>query len=173
MPTPFPHRHVTSVTRTLPARARIQSERMKPLEAGPSQQFDGDATTWSAEQLLLSSIATCLLTTFEAFAARDQIEIHAWTTHASGTVERTAEGLQFTSIVLSLEMTIGGNVTLVEQTLEDARRYSLVLSSLRTPVVIETQIKAIDGAELGQSATNLSVIDDWYPQVEEPVLAAC
>lgn len=174
MPTPFPHRHVTSVTRTLPARARIQSEQMKPLEAGPSQQFDGDATTWSAEQLLLSSIATCLLTTFEAFAARDKIEIHAWSTHASGTVERTADGLQFTSIVLSLDMTIGGNVTSVEQTLEDARRYSLVLSSLRTPVVIETQIKTIDGAELASSSTTLALVtDDWYPQVEEPVLAAC
>ena len=173
MPTPFPHRHVTSVTRTLPSRVRIQSDAMKPLEAGPSRQFDGDATTWSAEQLLLSSIATCLLTTFEALAARDKIEIHAWKTNASGIVERSAEGLQFTSIVLSVDMAIGGNTKVVEQTLEDARRLSLVLTSLRVPVVFETQITTVDGAELRNSCTTLSVIDDWYPLVEEPILAAC
>ena len=82
-----------------------------------------------------------MLTTFEAFAARDGIELLAWDAHARGIVDRTPEGLMFTSIVLSIDISIAGNVDQVEHTLEDAKQYCLVLNSLRVPVVIETEIR--------------------------------
>jgi organic hydroperoxide reductase OsmC/OhrA len=91
--------------------------------------------------MLLSSLGLCMLTTFEAFAARDGIEVLAWDAKASGTVERTPEGLMFTSIVLELDMELSGNVDRVEATLEDAKQYCLVLNSLRIPVVIEAQVR--------------------------------
>ncbi len=90
--------------------------------------------------MLLSSLGLCMLTTFEAFAARDGIDVLAWDAKVSGTVERTPEGLMFTSIVLELDMSLAGNVDRVESTLEDAKQYCLVLNSLRIPVVIETQL---------------------------------
>ncbi len=89
-----------------------------------------------------------MLTTFEAFAARDGIEITRWDATVNGTVERTPEGLMFTSIVLGLDMEISGRVEQVAQTLEDAKQYCLVLNSLRVPVVIETQISSTDGAQI-------------------------
>jgi len=78
MPAPFPHQYRITIARTLPSRARIASGEMPSLHSGPSSQLDGDATTWSAEQLLLSALGTCMLTTFEAFAARDKIDVLAW-----------------------------------------------------------------------------------------------
>jgi hypothetical protein len=60
-----------------------------------------------------------------------------------GTVERSAQGLIFSSIVLSLDMEIGGNVDRVEQTIEDAKRYCLIINSLGVPVVVETMIRPI------------------------------
>jgi organic hydroperoxide reductase OsmC/OhrA len=94
--------------------------------------------------MLLSSLGLCMLTTFEAFAARDGIGVHSWSAKASGTVERTPEGLSFTSIVLELDMTLSGNVDRVDATLEDAKQYCLVLNSLRIPVVIETEVHTPD-----------------------------
>jgi len=90
---------------------------------------------------MLSSLGLCMLTTFEAFCARDGIELVTWNATANGQVERTPEGLQFTSIVLSLDMEIAGKVENVEKTLEDAKQYCLVLNSLRVPVVVETTIR--------------------------------
>lgn len=81
-----------------------------------------------------------MLTTFEAFAARDGIELLTWSADVNGTVERTPEGLMFTSIVMCIDMDIAGNIANVEATLEDAKQYCMVLNSLRVPVVIETQI---------------------------------
>ena len=93
---------------------------------------------------MLSALGICMLTTFEAFAARDGITLLAWTGTATGMIERTPEGLMFTSVVLGIDMTIDGNIERVETTLEDAKQYCLVLNSLRVPVVIEAQIRTRD-----------------------------
>ncbi len=145
MPAPFPHHYSATISRTFSSRARVEAPPRAPLHGGPSSQFDGDASSWSPEHLMLSSLGTCMLTTFEAFAARDEIEIVSWNATANGTVERTPEGLMFTSIVLCIEMAITGKVQNVERTLEDAKQCCLVLNSLRVPVVIETQISTPAG----------------------------
>lgn len=148
MPAPFPHHYRATVHRTFASRARVQAPPRPCLDGGPSSEFDGDAASWSPEHLVLSSLGICMLTTFEAFAARDGIELASWNATVNGTVERTPEGLMFTSIVLGIDMEITGRVDRVAQTLEDAKQYCLVLNSLRVPVVIETQIRTTDGAQV-------------------------
>ena len=147
MPAPFPHVYNATVSRTFASRAKVEAPPRESLHGGPSHQFDGDAGSWSPEYLVLSSLGICMLTTFEAFAARDGIEMIRWDANVSGTVERTPEGLMFTSIVLVIDMAITGNVGQVETTLEDAKQYCLVLNSLRVPVVVETQIHTPDDDE--------------------------
>jgi organic hydroperoxide reductase OsmC/OhrA len=106
--------------------------------------------------MLLSSLGLCLLTTFEAFAARDGIELLAWHARAHGTVEQTPDGPTFTSIVLELDIDIAGNVDQFEDTLEDAKRYCLVQNALRVPVVVETSIRT--------PCDPLRVVDDDFPR---------
>jgi hypothetical protein len=53
----------------------------------------------------------------------------------------------FTSIVMELDMQLGGNLHKFETTLEDAKQYCMVLNSLRVPVVVETQVNAEDDVE--------------------------
>ncbi len=141
MPVPFPHHYGATVSRTFASRAKVQAPPRPTLVGGPSSELDGDAGSWSPEHLLLSSLGLCMLTTFEAFAARDGIEVQDWNANLSGSVERSPEGLMFTSIILSLDMEISGNVGEVEKTIEDAKQYCLVLNSLRVPVVVETTIR--------------------------------
>ncbi len=148
MPAPFPHQYSASLSRTFASRARVEAPPRLSLHGGPSPELDGDVNTWSPEYLMLSSLGICMLTTFEAFAARDGIELSQWNATVNGTVERTMDGLMFTSIVLSIDMVISGKVDRVAGTLEDAKQYCLVLNSLRVPVVIETQIRTADGAQI-------------------------
>jgi organic hydroperoxide reductase OsmC/OhrA len=141
VPAPFPHVYNASISRTFASRARVHAPPRPSLDGGPSRQLDGDTAAWSPEHLVLSSLGLCMLTTFEAFATRDGIELLAWDAHARGVVDRTPDGLMFTSIVLVIDMEIAGNVDHVEHTLDDAKQYCLVLNSLRVPVVIETEIR--------------------------------
>lgn len=103
---------------------------------------------------MLSSLGISMLTTFEAFCARDGIEVVSWNATVNGTVERTPEGLMFTSIVLGIDMEITGNVDRVETTLEDAKQYCLVLNSLRVPVVVETQVRTPGDGEVPSEPTS-------------------
>jgi organic hydroperoxide reductase OsmC/OhrA len=141
MPAPFPHQYSASIRRTFASRARVEAPPRASLHGGPSSAFDGDVSSWSPEHLVLSALGLCMLTTFEAFAARDGIELLDWDARADGTVERTPEGLMFTSIVLSIDMAITGDLDRVETTLDDAKQYCLVLNSLRVPVVVEANIR--------------------------------
>jgi len=141
MPAPFPHRYSASINRTFASRGRVDAPPRPTIDGGPSAEFDGDASTWSPEHLILSALGLSMLTTFEAFAARDGIEVLDWTATLDGTVERSPEGLIFSSIVFVLDMELTGNVANVETTLDDARQYCLILNSLRVPVVIEATLR--------------------------------
>ncbi len=141
MPVPFPHRYSASISRTFASRGRVDAPPRPSLHGGPSSEFDGDAASWSPEHLLLSSLGICMLTTFEAFAARDGIQVLDWHASINGTVDRSPDGLMFSSIVMCLDMELAGNVDHVERTIEDTKQYCLVLNSLRVPVVIETTIR--------------------------------
>ena len=140
MPQQFPHQYKSTITRTFASRGRVEAAPRSPLAVGPSVQMDGDLSSWSAEHLLLTSIGTCLLSTFEAIAARDGIVLMWWQATVSGQVEQTAEGLQFTSILAAIDMQIDGNVDAVEATLEDTKNYALVTNALRVPVIVEANI---------------------------------
>ena len=138
---PFPHRYSATLCRTFASRARIEAPPRPVLHGGPSPELDGDVDAWSPEHMLLSSLGLCMLTTCEAFAARDGIELLAWSARVHGTVEQTPEGPTFTSIVLELDVDIAGNVDQFDDTLEDAKRYCLVQNALRVPVVVETSVR--------------------------------
>ena len=97
--------------------------------------------------MLLSSLGLSLLATFEAFAVRDGIEILSWDAKIGGTVDRTPEGLMFTSIVVELDLALAGDAARIEAALEDAGQSCLVLNTLRIPVVIETQLRTPDELE--------------------------
>jgi organic hydroperoxide reductase OsmC/OhrA len=141
MPAPFPHRYSASISRTFASRGRVDAPPRPTFHGGPSSEFDGDASTWSPEHLILSALGLSMLTTFEAFAARDGIEVIDWNATLDGTVERSPDGLIFSSIVLALDMELAGNVANAENTLDDAKQYCLILNSLRVPVVIEATIR--------------------------------
>lgn len=135
MPAPFPHRYKTSLVRTLSSRARIEAPPRSAISAGPPPEFDGDATSWSPEHLLLASIGMCLLTTFEAVAARDRVELLAWDARVHGTVDRTPQGLRFTAFTIEVDLDVT-DVERAQKTLETAKRHCLISNALNTPVEV-------------------------------------
>lgn len=140
MPSPFPHHYETRIVRTLGSRGRIESGPRAPIAGGPPPEFDGDATAWSPEHLLVASIGLCLLTTFEAFAARDRIEVLGWEASVVGTLAKTAQGLVFTEFRVELDMEVN-DVARAQHTLDDARRHCLVSNALRAPVEVNATIR--------------------------------
>lgn len=141
MPVPFPHYYQTWLVRTLSSRARLEAPPRPIIAAGPPPELDGDATTWSAEQLLLSSIGTCVLTTFEALAARERVELFAWEARVGGVVDRTEERLAFTRFTVEIDMEVS-DVERARAVLDETKQHCLIANALKGSVEIEANIRA-------------------------------
>jgi organic hydroperoxide reductase OsmC/OhrA len=140
MPVPFPHHYQTWLVRTLSSRARLAAPPRPQISAGPPPEFDGDATAWSAEHLLLSAIGMSVLTTFEAFAARARVDLLAWEARVGGMVDRSELGLSFTRFTVEIDMEVS-DVERARETLDEAQRHCLVSKTLRAPVEIVAKIR--------------------------------
>jgi organic hydroperoxide reductase OsmC/OhrA len=140
MPVPYPHHYQTWLVRTLSSRARVEAPPRPLISGGPPPEFDGDATAWSAEQLLLSSIGMCLLTTFEAFAAHARVDLLAWEARVSGVVDRTERGPELTRFTVELDMEVV-DVERARATLDEAQQHCLITNALRAPVEVIARIR--------------------------------
>lgn len=141
MPVPFPHHYQAWLVRTLSSRARVEAPPRPPILAGPPPEFDGDATAWSAEQLLLGSIGMCVLTTFEAFAARARIDLFGWEARVGGIVGKTEAGLSFTKFTVDIDMEVS-DVVRARAALDETKQHCLIANALVAPVEIEATIRA-------------------------------
>lgn len=139
MPVPFPHHYQTWLVRTLSSRARLEAPPRPLISGGPPPEFDGDATAWSAEHLLLSSIGMCVLTTFEALAARARVDLLGWEARVGGMVDRTELGLRFTKFNIEIDMDVS-DPDLARKVLEETKAHCLVSNALKAPVEIEAKI---------------------------------
>jgi organic hydroperoxide reductase OsmC/OhrA len=110
------------------------------IAGGPPPELDGDASSWSPEHMLLSSIGLCLLTTFEAFAARDRIDLVTWQARVGGMVDRTETGLTFTKFQVEIDMEVG-DVARARTTLDEVKRHCLISNALRAPVEVDAKIR--------------------------------
>ena len=81
----------------------------------------------------------CLLTTFEAFAARERLDLVGWEARVGGMVDRTDTGLRFTKFNVEVDMEVS-DVELARKVLEDTKTCCLVSNGLTAPVEIEAKI---------------------------------
>ena len=140
MPVPFPHHYQTWLVRTLSSRARLEAPPRPAITGGPPPEFDGDATAWSAEHLLLSSIGMSVLTTFEALAARARLDLLAWEARVGGAVDRTETGLEFTKFTVEIDMEVG-DVERARTVLDETQQHCVVSKVLRAPVEFIAKIR--------------------------------
>jgi organic hydroperoxide reductase OsmC/OhrA len=141
MPVPFPHHYQTWLVRTLSSRARLEAPPRPLISGGPPPEFDGDATAWSAEHLLLSSIGMCVLTTFEAFAARARVDLLGWEARVGGMVDRGETGLTFTKFTVEIDMEVS-DCERARAVLDETRQHCLIGNALKAPVEIAAKIHA-------------------------------
>lgn len=140
---PFPHRYELRLKRTEGSRAVIDSDGRPPLEGAPPPEFDGPPGLWSPEHLLLASASLCLMTTFMVVAGKSRLETGGYECRAEGTLDKTAEGLVFTRILLRVTLTVAESEReKAQRLLETAKRHCIVSNSLKRPVELEVEFRA-------------------------------
>ncbi|MGE5787834.1 MAG: OsmC family protein, partial [Myxococcales bacterium] len=145
-PAPFPHHYEVSVQLEDPSHAEgiLTAAEEQPLRVGPPPQFDGRTGHQSPEDMLLAAVASCHMTTLVALARRKAVPIKRYISKACGTLEKTKDGLRFTSIRLHVEAsTDTGREGELTSLIEQAETHCIISNALR--VKVELEIAAIRG----------------------------
>ena len=135
-PAPFPHHYTVEL-----ADRRLASPPRPPIAAGAPPQFGGTDQVWSPEELLVGATLECLWTTFEAYAAHDKLEVAGWRGTGVGVLDKGPTGPVFTSITLSVDMTVAAaDVERAQRLLATAEKHCIISNALRVAVTVEATI---------------------------------
>lgn len=141
MPHPFPHQYNTSLEWTADATAKLVAAPRPTILGGPPPEFDGPDHVWSPEHLLLNAVNLCLMTTFIAIGRKNHVEVLKYSSEAKAALDKTKDGIQFTSIHLSVDLKVpGGQKEQAEKTLLLAKKHCLISNALKTEVTISFEI---------------------------------
>ncbi|MBI9094810.1 MAG: OsmC family protein [Sphaerochaeta sp.] len=137
------HSYSTSVKYSEKRKGVLSSEGLPSFEVATPPQFPGGHEgIWSPEHLFVASAEVCLMTTFLSIAEKSHLEFVEYSSEAVGTLEKTAEGMVMTKIVIKPKVVIQDE-TKKERTLlllEKAEKYCLISNSMKTEVTIEPMV---------------------------------
>jgi len=88
-------------------RGVITHEGKPPLPVATPPEFGGPPGVWTPEELLVASVASCLMSTFVYFADRFKVPFLSYSTTAKGRMEMTERGLRFTEIEVAITVGVG------------------------------------------------------------------
>jgi organic hydroperoxide reductase OsmC/OhrA len=137
----FPHHYEARLSWLGSGPAALQATPRDPIEGGAPPEFGGRDSWWSPEQLLLSALGLCMMTTFEALAWKARLSVLGYSSRATATLDRTPAGLAFTEIGLHVEVEVAPeDVERTPRLLASAKKHCLVANALAIPVTLETAV---------------------------------
>ncbi|MFW6067919.1 MAG: OsmC family protein, partial [Myxococcota bacterium] len=91
---------------------------------------------------LLGALATCQMTTFFAIARHKKLEVNDFECEVEGELDKTSEGLRFTSLVvhMSIDMEVP-DCDKVQRVVETTKKHCIVSNALSAPVRIEATVR--------------------------------
>lgn len=134
--TPFPHHYAVSLTND-----QLTAEPRAAIRMGPPPEFNGSDEVWSPEHLLVAAVLSCVKTTFDAYARREGVTVHAWHGNATGVLAKGPSGPVFTSIDVEVDIvTDSGDEPRAEAVLATTERNCIISRALAAPVHVTGKV---------------------------------
>ena len=141
----FPHHYKVSLRMkdALRAEGVLDAATLPEMAVGPPPQFGGIGGRYSPEDLLLSAIASCHMTTLAAVVRHKGIPLLSYRATANASLDKTKDGLRFTSLRLLVEATTNaGREAELERAIERAEKVCIVSNALSIQVHLEVVVSA-------------------------------
>jgi organic hydroperoxide reductase OsmC/OhrA len=137
---PLPHVYEVTLSGVPKGYATLLTEGV--LKSAPPKDFDGPGDEWSPEHLLLASLESCFMFTFQAIAQASKFDFLSLELSGSGTVDRKDGSTRFTDIVLRPRLALpkGADPERARRMLEKGKNACLVTASLLVPIRLESEI---------------------------------
>jgi len=136
------HTFKTSLSLTGDRQWEVTSNGGLKLEGGPPPAFSGTDDRWSSEDLLISSVNSCHLASFYAYATRKGFEFISYESEVEGLLEHDGNGFRFTKIILRPVITVKSedDVETAIQFMKRAHQMCFMGHSVNAEVTVETEV---------------------------------
>lgn len=138
----FPHHYVAQAVGQPLGTITTSSGDLEKLQVSAPKEFDGPGNEWSPEELLIASVADCLILTFRAIASASKLEWNNLTCEAKGTLEKIDKITKFTEIHIkaSLQIKAHSDEQKALRLLEKAEQNCLITNSLNSKIHFDANI---------------------------------
>ena len=109
---------------------------VKDIAVGPPESYGGSPETLNPEEMFVASINSCIMLVFYHFTDKYKVEVASYRSEANGKVEKTKNGLRFTSVEVKAEVSLRDTTQAekIEEITRLAEKYCLVSGSVSCPV---------------------------------------
>jgi organic hydroperoxide reductase OsmC/OhrA len=138
-----PYYYETRLRWTGGRQGRIDGPELPAVPVSAPPEFNGEAGLWSPEQLLVSAVETCLMTTFLAIAENSKLETLDYSSSSHATLEwADGGGYRFTGMTVRprIEIATGSDSGRAVRIVEKAHKHCLVSNALNFPVHVAPEI---------------------------------
>lgn len=134
--------YTVSVTWAGEKKGVARADGVPQLDVAIPPEFNGHEGIWSPEQLLVGSVASCIMTTFIAIAEASKLEYSAYQSTAHGVLEKTDGGYEFTRITVEATLTVGDDaaVSKAERVLQKAEQNCFISRSVKADVELKPTV---------------------------------
>lgn len=138
----LPHRYQVKSEGLMEGNLTCSAEDLPVIFVAPPQQFDGPGDQWSPEDLLMASVANCLILSFRAIAKASKLEWVSIECETLGTLDKVERKLQFTDILSRVRLLVATAEIKekAEKTLVKAEAACIVSNSLACESRLEYEV---------------------------------
>lgn len=119
------------------------TESEKEIEVATPPEFGGHEGIISPEDLFVSSVNVCFMTTLLGTIKNMGVELVSYQSEAEGILETVDKLKIFTKIIIRPKIKAKESEEKIRMILNHAEKRCLVANSMRTEVVIEAEIEAV------------------------------
>jgi len=141
----YPHHYFATANGTDNGNVVVSGEGLPPLDTQSPPQFGGPEGVWSPETMLSAAVANCFVLSFRAIARASKFEWISLDCKVDGELDRPARAAFFTAFKVDavLKVPEGAKLEMAQRLLEKAEDICLITASLKSEVVLTTDIQVV------------------------------
>ncbi len=139
----YPHHYLASASGGNEVNIVVSSEGLPDLDTQAPPLFGGPEGVWSPETMLSATVANCFALSFRAIARASKFYWTSLECDVEGVLERPERVTFFTTFNIHavLHVPAGAKLEMAQRLLEKAEKICLVTASLKSEVVLTTDIQ--------------------------------
>ncbi len=132
----LPHHYIAKASGEPEGNLSSEVTNLSALSIAPPAQFGGPGDQWSPEDLLMASVANCLILSFRAITKISRFEWVSIECESEGELDKVERKIQFTKINSKVRLVVseGADEALARKLVQKAEDSSLISNSLNAKV---------------------------------------